>query len=218
MFKFKLMTVILVLLSQNCFSAIINVVDDTSHVHESIHGTDTINILSGGEVAFLSSYDSTNINVQSGGHISHLHTYDNSQVSLSSGSDISHSSAYGNSHFEVNGGDVGFLSFFDFSTANLHQMDGLSWLILGSNTNIKIFGSNFLLSGSHLSGNWENGDNFKFWLLSGEHQSIPANLVRGVIPENLELVNSVPEPSTALLFLSALLPLSFFNKKKFTKP
>jgi hypothetical protein len=84
---------------------------------------------------------------------------------------------------------------------------------VGPNATVNIYGSNFDYSGGILNGTWSNGTSFSFWALSASDTGQITDFTSNILPSNITL-NSVPLPSSILLFASALAAFNFRRKSK----
>lgn len=190
----------------------VTIYNDASVGRVTLTDSDKAILAENGTVAFLNAYASSQVEVQNGGNISHLTAHESSSVTLLPGSDLSHSTALDSSHYEITGGTVSFLNFYDNSSANIYGMQSLSYLQLGSTSNVSLFGHDFAFDPltSSLNGTWMDGTIFNIGLRTTETPDV--GITVSSLPTNLNLV-TVPLPGCIVLFLSGLIPLFRVRKR-----
>jgi hypothetical protein len=161
--------------------------------------------------AFSSTVSGTNI-LSINGTDSSVSSYNSSTVNLLSGSDVTFLDTYDTSSANLYDGTLSWLTLHGNSSASLYSSN-LGWLEVGQNATVNIYGSNFNYSGGILNGTWSSGASFSFWALSTSDNGQIIDSPSNVMPSNITL-NSVPLPSSILLFASALAALNFRRKSK----
>jgi hypothetical protein len=151
--------------------------------------------------------------VSGGVSISHLWLRDNSSVKIEQKSDISHISLYGKSKAVINGGNISFLNLNDDAVAHIYGINIEGGHYSAGNVNIKggavtyspnstihIYADNVVFEGGKLSGLWQDGRHFSFWLIEKKptkrykynsfdhehHSSIPTQMPKQIIIHKAE--------------------------------
>jgi hypothetical protein len=185
--------------SINEYSGYVQVVDQAS-----------VSLLAGADVGWLYLYEQSRLNFLAG-KAAWVHMYDDSQAQIDGGI-LSWLKMYDNSRANIYGSDLSWLLLFETSDVNIYKAD-ISWLVLNGNARADIYGSNFVYSGGHLSGNWKDGTPFSFWALPGTDQGMPILDFGDIsMPQNIFL-HTVPEPSTLCLTALPLLALALLRRK-----
>ncbi|MDR1007331.1 MAG: hypothetical protein LBL65_02045 [Campylobacteraceae bacterium] len=122
--------------------------------------------------------DNLHLFIEEGADISHLTLQDNSSIEMEEASSISHINLYGKSKAAINGGNVSFLNLNDDAVAHIYgiNINGGSYMsqnvkVIGGvvtyspNSTIHIYANNVVFEGGKLSGLWQNGKHFSFWLI-----------------------------------------------------
>lgn len=127
---------------------------------------------------------------------SYVDTYDESILNIHMGSRISHLSSYENSSIIIKGGEISFFDAYENSRAVIYYVEDLSWLIVNDDCKIGLIGTEFTYQGGRLSGKWENGQSFSFWLLQGQGQGQPPTHEDEFMPHNVYFIDpqSLPLP------------------------
>ena len=141
-------------------------------------GSTSTSVVSPADISFFDAYDTASVQI-TGGEVSWLTMHDSSTASIS-------------------GGELSWIQLRDSSSVRITGVEDMGWLVLsGTASRAEIVASNVQYSGGHLSGYWGSGRSFNFWVV--ENAVLPSN----TLPSNV-LISSVPEPSTAILFLCGI--------------
>jgi len=178
------------------------------------YDTSTINVFNGANVSWIDAYDSTTVNIF-GGDVSWLQLYDQSTANLSGEFDIIWILINDNAESTVSNGNISWLKAYDQGIANIANLSSLSWLLVNDDVEVNIFGSDFEYTRGHLSGYWQNGEQFSFWAL--EEADLFSGNISNLIPDNIRLHTAeVSEPMTILLFVVGLIGIGWASSNRHT--
>jgi hypothetical protein len=112
---------------------------------------------------------------------------------------------------EINfyGGEIKHLVGKGESQLNLFSLDGLNRLVVRGAAKVNLYGSNFDYDGRWLSGQWLDGETFRFRFVnhSGRELGSVVNFVQAH-------VHDVPVPASFWLFTSALVAMGTVARKR----
>ena len=143
------------------------------HLHDSATAS-----IKGGEIAHIIVHDASSLSVSGNSEISHLSLHDASSVSLSDSSQIDNLTLEDDTRSEISNAQLGFLKISDRSEAHVHSLDieGDSFsapgvkvsggaVVLESGTALHIYGREVNFADGKLSGIWDDGTSYEFWLI-----------------------------------------------------
>lgn len=147
------------------------------------NGDTLTHVVPGGQIAYMVAYDTSSVHI-SGGHVSHLFANNAASVTMMFG-DVSHLTLNDSTNVVVGGGEVGhltltgsargtvangtisWLNVYDNSTATLLGAPALSWLVVSETSHVDIYVADAVYGNGHLSGTWQDGTPFEFWVAVG---------------------------------------------------
>lgn len=119
-------------------------------------------------------------------------------------------------HSQVNfyGGDIKRLVGKGDSQLNLFSLDGLKRLVVRGAAKVNLYGSDFDYDGRWLSGQWLNGEAFRFRVVN--HTGLELSRVINYVhaPINPNPTSEVPVPASFWLFSSALVAMGAVARKR----
>ena len=143
------------------------------HLHDSAAAS-----IKGGEISHIIVHDAGSLSVSGNSEISHLTLHDASSVSLSDSSQIYNLTLEDDTRSEISNAQLGFLNIGDRSEAHVHSLDieGDSFsapgvkvsggaVVLESGTALHIYGREVNFADGKLSGIWDDGTGYEFWLI-----------------------------------------------------
>lgn len=163
-------------------------------------GNSHLFVKDGVDITHFTLKDNSSVKIKES-NISHLTLQDNSDIKLEDGSSISHINLHGKSKAVINGGNVGFLNLNDDAIAHIYgiNISGGSYMTsnikvtggavtYGTNSTIHIYANNTVFEGGKLSGLWQNGKYFSFWLIEKK----PSKKYKYNEPHPYVYISSIP--------------------------
>jgi len=165
--------------------------------------------LSGNEVytlqlndSFIDTYDTSVLTMDSFSGSAHVNAYDQSTINVLTSGNISHFTTHNNSTANIFDGYFSFINVLDTSQANVYGLTNTSWLSLGIDAHLTVFGENLMYNNGHVSGIGANGFYFGFDVFNVDEFG---GMIEGN-PTNVTL-SAVPLPASIFLFLSGAFAL-----------
>lgn len=174
------------------------------------YNSTSLGMLGGSSVSYVNLFDQAIVAMSADSNASYVNLANQASAQIQSGATISHFSAYNTSQASILGGTFSFLNLLDNSHANISSVFFNGGLFIGSGISVDggaltyapgasadVYVQQAVFSNGMLSGTWEDGTNFSFWVIS--------RLLDGNGNEYFELPNTLPQQIT--LHQTAVVPL-----------